>query len=151
MTGIPYLAARKIAFSPTFRVSSQSCSSRSVATPSRTRMALLCTMSTRPNASSVRANMPMTSSRAATSVRTKTASPPAACISPATCRPPASSTSAMQTEAPSRARTSAVARPMPEAAPVTMAAVPATLPVVLMRLVSSSFDYGEIRDLIDFL
>ena len=59
--------------------------------------------------------------------------------------------SATQTEAPSRARTSAVARPIPEAAPVTMAALPATLPVVLMRLVSSSFDYGEIRDLSDFL
>ena len=132
MTGMPYLAARKIAFRPMFKVPSQSFSSSSVAEPWRNHIALLWTMSTRPKASSVRANISMTSADSPTSVRTKMASPPSALILSTTRWPPSALTSATQTDAPSRARTCAVTSPIPEAAPVTMAALPAIRPLLLI-------------------
>src|SRR5262249_46549120 len=48
----------------------------------------------------------------------------------ATCRPSCSSMSAITTSAPSRANIRAVAAPMPDAAPETMATLPASLMVV---------------------
>src|SRR5262245_47026346 len=53
------------------------------------------------------------------------ARPPACSISATTSAALASCTSATHTAAPSRARRSAVARPMPDAPPVTTAALPA--------------------------
>ena len=126
------MAARKTAFSPTFRVPSQPASSSSVAAPIRNQIALLWMMSSRPNADSVRSIMVRTSALTPTSVRAKMAVPPAAAMPSTTCCPRSASTSATQTDAPSRASSSAVAWPMPDAAPVTMAALPATRPPVPM-------------------
>ena len=83
--------------------------------------ALLCTMSTPPYCASAAANIASTDRASATSVRTKAARPPASWTSPTVSDPPASSTSATITEAPAAANASADARPMPDAAPVTIA------------------------------
>ena len=123
-----------------FKVPSQSLSSSSVAGPWRNHIALLWTISTRPKASSVRANISMTWADSPTSVRTKMASPPSALILSTTRWPPSALTSATQTDAPSRARTCAVTSPIPEAAPVTMAALPATRPLFIVDLLCQKLD-----------
>jgi hypothetical protein len=60
-------------------------------------------------------------SERAMSNSTKSASPPASRIVATVCRPPPVAMSATTTAAPSRAKAIAAARPMPEAAPVTIA------------------------------
>src|SRR5215475_444637 len=69
---------------------------------------------------------PSTSGSRVTSVRAKRALPPAAAIFCTVSRPPASSRSQTSTRAPSLAKSSAVARPIPDAAPVTSALFPST-------------------------
>src|SRR5581483_11666408 len=64
-----------------------------------------------------------------TSARTKLACPPAASTIETVSWPPSASTSATTTLAPSRLNTSADARPMPLAAPVTTATFPSKAPM----------------------
>src|SRR5262245_30210255 len=90
--------------------------------------ALLTAQSSRPKAESAAPTAAATSASEATSMRAKRAEPPAASISATAARPPPSSMSQTSTRAPSRARRLAVARPMPDAAPVTSADFPCTSP-----------------------
>ena len=62
----------------------------------------------------------------------KEAFPPRSAISFATRLPLMASMSAMVTKAPSFARRLAVDSPIPEAAPVTMATLPATRPFIVV-------------------
>src|SRR5580704_7230377 len=83
--------------------------------------ALLNAASSRPKVETVCRTMAATSSASATSHRTPIALWPAATRSSAADRAPSSLTSAKVTAAPASAKALAVARPMPEAAPVTSA------------------------------
>src|SRR5215510_14966193 len=65
-----------------------------------------------------------------TSVLTKVASPPFSRIRWTVCCPPSSFISAMISFAPSRANVRAVARPIPDAPPVTNATFPSTRPAM---------------------
>src|SRR5262249_33657245 len=65
-----------------------------------------------------------------TSVLTKVASPPFSVIIWTVCCPPSSFISAMISFAPSRANVRAMARPIPEAPPVTNATLPSTCPAM---------------------
>ena len=90
--------------------------------------ALLCSTSRPPKCFAAASIIAITEASSATSATWPTARPPAASISFATASAPAPFTSATTTAAPSRASSSAVARPMPDAAPVTIATLPASLP-----------------------
>jgi hypothetical protein len=81
-----------------------------------------CTL---PKAASERSTMPETAARAVTSTCKARAWLPLPLTISAVERAPASSMSAHTTLAPSRAKISAVARPMPLAAPVMMMVLPA--------------------------
>src|SRR6266700_1789693 len=83
--------------------------------------ALLNAASSRPKVETVCSTMAATSASSATSQRMPFALWPAATRSSAAERTPASLTSASATAAPASAKALAVARPMPEAAPVTSA------------------------------
>ena len=65
-----------------------------------------------------------------TSTWTKVASPPVSVIICTVCSPPSSFMSAMTSFAPSRANVRAVARPIPDAPPVTNATLPSTRPAM---------------------
>ena len=86
--------------------------------------ALLQRMWTAPNASIVLAARASTSAARETSVRTGSTVAPPAFISDAVLARAPSSTSARTTFIPSAAKRSAIARPMPLAAPVTTAVLP---------------------------
>src|SRR3954447_7234269 len=90
--------------------------------------ALLNAMSSRPNASNVWSSAALTSWPLVTSHRTTSTRPPWSSISPAVSRLPCSDTSATTTVAPADAKATAVARPIPLAAPVTKATFPTKLP-----------------------
>ena len=90
--------------------------------------ALLNAQSSRPYASTARPTIASTSAEFETSARTNVAAPPAAVTCSTVSWPPASVTSATTTLAPSRAKTSAAARPIPDPPPVTSATFPSTLP-----------------------
>ena len=90
----------------------------------QTRPALLCTMSTPPCSASAAANIASSERGSVTSVRVNDAVPPTSCTSPTVSSPPTSSTSATTTRCPRFANASAVARPMPDPAPVTTATLP---------------------------
>ena len=83
--------------------------------------ALLKAASRRPNFSSATATMRSQSAALATLVATKCAAAPRARSSPASASPSSALRSASTRLAPSRANSSAVARPMPVAAPVIRA------------------------------
>src|SRR3990172_4326437 len=101
---------------------SQSSAGTSHSVPLRgTTPALLHTMCTCPKASSVRLASDSTSSGRETSVRTASTVAPPSRISFSAWASAASSTSARTTFIPSRAKRSAIARPIPLAAPVTTA------------------------------
>jgi hypothetical protein len=85
--------------------------------------ALLTRMSTGANTLSARAKMWSTPSGVATSASTAIAVPPASSIPLATDSARSPYRSATTTVAPSRAKSSAVARPIPEPPPVTTATV----------------------------
>src|SRR5262245_53146631 len=82
--------------------------------------------SSRPKARSAASTRPSSTPRAVTSPGQARASPPRAPISATSVASPASSRSLATTRAPSSAKRSAVARPMPEAAPVIAATLPAS-------------------------
>ncbi len=95
--------------------------------PRRMKIAALFTrMWIAPKAVMASAAIRVTLHSSATSVLTKSARPPAFWIVPAVSRPVASSRSAITTAAPSSAKSSAVARPIPAPAPVITATFPAS-------------------------
>src|SRR2546429_4904832 len=81
-------------------------------------------MCTGPSAAWRRSTAAATLAPLATSASTATARRWSAATSSATCRPPAWSRSSTATSAPSRARRRQIARPMPEAPPVTIGVRP---------------------------
>jgi hypothetical protein len=95
--------------------------------------ALFTRMSSRLCASTVAAMASFTSSSREVSVRKKLALPPVASISPTTAFPVSSFSSATSTLAPSAANSRAMARPIPEPAPVISAAFPSSF---IARLLS---------------
>src|SRR5205085_2329246 len=92
--------------------------------------ALLWAQSKRPYVSTVVLIMASTSTALETSTWTKIASPPFSVIIWTVCCPPSSFMSATTSFAPSRANIRAVARPIPEAPPVTNATFPSTRPAM---------------------
>ena len=88
--------------------------------------ALLWRKSTRPNAVSVLPTRSWTWGTSVTSADAKMASPPASAIMRTVSSPSASFRSTAATFAPRSAKSNAEARPMPPAAPVTMATLPST-------------------------
>src|SRR5213594_3829950 len=74
-----------------------------------------------PHCATTFATMPATAAASAMSTRHAAAAPPSFSIARATSAPPASFRSAIATRAPSRASAFAMARPIPLAAPVTIA------------------------------
>src|SRR5262249_23670690 len=117
-------AIRKIDFTFTSITRSQSSSFSSKTEARRMIPALLKRMLTPAKRSRARSTMRRQSAAWVTSTHSKCARPPADDISRSTCNPPASFTSANETDAPSRANNKAVARPIPEAAPVMIADFP---------------------------
>src|SRR5262249_39957988 len=91
--------------------------------------ALLTSTSSAPKRATLSATIPSTSARRPTSTVSAIASPPAARISSAVRSARCAFSSATQTRAPSRANTSAMPRPMPWPAPVTIATLPASRPM----------------------
>ena len=86
--------------------------------------ALLCTMSMPPKAASTEAKSAATPAGVDTSASKKEARPSAPAMARTVSSPPARSMSATATVAPSAANATAVARPMPDDAPVTSATFP---------------------------
>src|SRR5438445_1781551 len=90
--------------------------------------ALLTRMSTRPKRSSVARTSPLTSALEETSARTERASPPSCLIESTTaCASRSLPTQLTVTFAPSEAKRSAIAFPIPRDAPVTIATLPSSL------------------------
>ncbi len=120
---INWTAARVTIAVPMTLTSRLRCQSSGVASmPLRTKVAALLTrMSRRPNVISAAVASEAASAGLAMSAWTNTALPPAATMRSRTSAPPRSSMSPMTTEAPCSASNSAVAAPMPSAAPVTRA------------------------------
>jgi len=96
--------------------------------------ALLNATSSRPKFSIAWFTALSTSAGFDTSVLTNMASPPAFLIAWAASSPSLTRTSARTTLAPSRAKASAVARPIPAAAPVTRATLPLNFPAITSSL-----------------
>src|SRR5712692_8631710 len=90
--------------------------------------ALLNAQSSRPKAVTARSTIASTAADFATSVLTKIASLPASLTILRVSWPPGSTTSASINFAPSRAKIFAVARPIPEPAPVITAILPSNIP-----------------------
>lgn len=133
IAGIVCLQHQTTALSATSMIESQASLSSSVtrrsARPgpmSSVGAALLTSVVTVPYRSSAAPTMATTSSSWARSVRTNTASPPAARISSSTAAPSSSLRPVTTTRAPSRAKRTAVARPIPRVDPVTIATFPAS-------------------------
>src|SRR5881396_1995591 len=87
----------------------------------RSQPALLTRTWTVPQRATTLATMPATAAASVMSTRHAAAAPPSFSIARATSAPPASFRSAIATRAPSRASAVAMARPIPLAAPVTIA------------------------------
>src|SRR5215510_1690336 len=92
--------------------------------------ALLWAQSNLPYVSTVLLIMASTAMVLDTSAWTKVASPPFSVIICTVCCPPSMFMSAMTSFAPSRANVRAVARPIPDAPPVTNATLPSTHPAM---------------------
>src|SRR5271163_1519172 len=93
--------------------------------------ALLKAQSSRPKVFTAAATMASTSAARDTSQWTKRASPPASRIARTVCSPPSSAISATSTRAPSRAKIIAADLPIPDAAPVISALLPASNAIVV--------------------
>ena len=93
--------------------------------------ALLNAQSSRPKAATVRATIAATSASRLTSPPMAIAWPPAALISPTVPAALSSVRSATATRAPSRLMATAVARPIPDAPPVTSAVLPSRMPAMV--------------------
>ena len=104
--------------------------------------ALLCSTCRAPHVSTAAATIARTSASIAMSVQIANDSPPEARIWAATASAPGPFRSATTTLAPSRAIVIADTRPIPDAAPVTIATFPSSRPAVIVppepRLVRSS-------------
>lgn len=98
--------------------------------------ALFTAQSSRPKASTAPRMSASTSAGFEMSQRMKRASPPCFWMAATVSAPPGTFTSETITRAPSRANTAAAARPIPEPAPVTSAALPSNL---LLMCVSPDF------------
>src|SRR5271156_775968 len=110
--------------------SSQSCSGASAAGPIRIRPALFTTVSRRPNSATLRATAADTSSASVTSTGTTRAEPPADSISVFSSCSRSARRARRATTAPCAASAFAVAAPIPLLAPVTRAAVSASICVM---------------------
>ena len=105
----------------------QSASESSATPPRMVTPALFTSTSILPYAVSDSSTSRATSCSLVMSAFTASAVPPFATIDAETAAAPAASRSAQTTAAPSSAKRSAVSRPMPDAAPVTTAFLPASL------------------------
>src|ERR1051326_4286546 len=108
------------------RLDSHTAGSSSPTYPPPVAAALLWITSRPPQRSTVNATVASRSASAVTSVWRNAAAAPS---SRAIDSPPSSLMSAMTTRAPSATKRRAVAAPMPEAAPVTIATLPSSLPM----------------------
>src|SRR6516225_626111 len=103
----------------TWRISMKSCSAYSSSgTYGPGTPALLCAASSLPNACTARSMAKVTAWRSLTSATSVSARPPAAWVAAAVFARPSASMSTSATEAPADAKERALARPMPEAAPL---------------------------------
>src|SRR6185312_1806791 len=107
--------------------------------------ALLKAQSMRPNAETVRATILATSVSSVTSPSTAIDWPPMPLIMATVPSRPSFERSDTATRAPSRAIATAVARPMPDAPPVTNATLPSRMPAMKDSLCASAFSFD--RDL----
>src|SRR6476620_10762286 len=106
--------------------------------------ALLNAISSRPNFSTVKSTIALTSASLAISARTNAASPPSFSICLTTSVPSFSRRPETTTFAPARANAIAVALPMPDVAPVTRATLPAN--VLLLFTAFLSFLFSNLCD-----
>ena len=128
--GMAYLAPRNGPFKHTANVRSHSSSVVSRMARGTVENALLCKMSSRPNCRIVASIAASTWLASDTSVWTNRPRPPICSIRATVSRPPSSEMSATVTAAPSLANSRAVARPMPEPAPVISATLPDSFTVL---------------------
>ena len=111
--------------------SSESRSARS-SSPKSWTAAFATTMSSPPNVATASPTLASTDGSDATSVQIAWAARPCSRSPHAAPSTASASMSSSATRAPSRARRSAVARPIPEPAPVTIARFPATRPLAVV-------------------
>ncbi len=109
---------------------SQSSVEVSWTVPTPAMPALLKSTSMCPSAFAVSSAIRRASSGSVTSAKMALALPPSAWTSLTVSSAPARSTSAMTTHPPSRAKRSALARPMPEPAPVMRQTFPSRRPLI---------------------
>src|SRR4029453_9404138 len=149
ISGISYFMHKNTLRRLMARIRSHSSSVTSAVTPGFcSAPALLKAMSRRPNAPTAWFSAACTSSDRVTSQRTARERLPSSSIIRAVSWSPWSDKSASTPLAPSRAKASAVVRPMPLPAPVTNATLPAKLPfsfdpVVMVIPVRCSFHRGS--------
>src|SRR3984957_17467552 len=117
----------KVPLALTAKHRSQSSSVASITEPLLLTPALLYSTSTRPNSLVTWANAPSTWAGSARAAPPASALPPASAISPAVSLTAWVAMSTSATDAPSRANSTAAARPIPDPAPVTTATLPASL------------------------
>src|SRR5262249_9440247 len=110
--------------------------------------ALLNAQSSRPYVSTALATIVSTSCDFDTSVLTKIASAPLSLTIVNVSWPPASTTSASTRLAPSRTKILAVARPMPEPAPVISAILPSNIPGTMQSSFSIDISHITLRVLL---
>src|ERR1700722_5814432 len=133
MCGIAYLHPKNTPFRHTSTTQSHSSSLVSTTVLGTKTPALLNRISRRPNPRTVSSTMRSTSAATRTSTETDFATPPAFSISAAVLLADSDRTSATITFAPSRANRSALARPIPEPAPVISATLSLSSMMVHLR------------------
>src|SRR5579863_8944137 len=146
IAGISYFIDRKTPLRLTSMRRSQATSSSSAtANPLAPTPALLKATCSRPNAASARSTMPRQSASRLTSAATASASPPSPSIIATVALASASFRSTTTTRPPSLAKSWAVARPIPEPAPVTRMLRSTKRPVMPPPLHSSG-EIGAMQD-----
>src|SRR6266851_2381112 len=135
MMGSTCLQVRKTLLRLTWKTRSQLASSVSTGPPSALIPTLLCRTSMRPQVSTHLVTRPATSDDCDTSARHDTQMPPSASMIALVSATASSLMSTRKTLAPSRAKSTAVALPLPqpgplEPAPVTTATLPARRPIL---------------------
>src|SRR5262245_53736935 len=124
MTASPARDIRKVPFTLTAMIASHVASSVSITVPEEPMPALLTRMSRVPKAATVSFTTRRQSPSRETSAACARARAPASAMLLATSCAASSERSTSATDAPSRPKASAVARPIPEPAPVTSATLP---------------------------
>jgi hypothetical protein len=122
--GIAYFVPMKADFRLTAKTLSQSAALKSSRRCTSDKPALLCSTSSLPSFSTAVAIIAATSGSSPTSARIANALPPASSMDLTVEAAASSERSTHATLAPSRANVAAHSRPIPEPAPVTMAALP---------------------------